>query len=95
MRQISFSAEVHAQFETLWELLLDRVEHSKEYLPGAEDVRIIERHDDFLVQEVRAHGLVLKEEVTVDKGKGEIRYMLLEHPLFSGTVTQRAVPASR
>lgn len=95
MRQISFSAEVHAPFETLWELLLERIEHPKEYLPGAGDARIIERHDDFLVREVRAHGLVLKEEVTVDKGKGEIRYLLLEHPLFSGTVIQRAVPASR
>jgi len=95
MRQISFSTEVHARFETLWELLLDRIEHPKEYLPGAEDVRIIERHEDVLVREVKARGLAIRERITIDKGNGEIRYMLLEHPLFSGTVTQRAVPASR
>jgi hypothetical protein len=58
-------------------------------------VRIIERHDDFLVREVRAHGLVLVERVAVDKGKGEIRYDLAEHPLFSGIVILRATPSSR
>ena len=95
LRQISFGALVHAPFDALWEILLDRIEHPQEYIPGAEGVQIIERSDDFWVREVRARGLVLREQVTVDKGKGEICYTLLEHPLFSGTVTQRVVPASR
>ena len=95
MRQISFRTEVNAPLETLWELLLGRIENPREYLPGAEEVRIIERGDDFLVREVKAHGLVLKERVTIDTGKGEIRYTLMDHPLFSGTVTYRAVPPSR
>jgi len=95
MRQISFSANVLAPVETLWELLLKRVEHPNEYLPGIEEVRIVERQGDMLVREVSGRGLFIKERVTIDKGKREIRYLLLEHPLFSGTVTHRLVPLSR
>jgi len=95
MRQISFSANVLAPVETLWELLLERVEHPNEYLPGTEEVRILEVEEDVLVRELRARGLFIKERVTIDKGKREIRYLLLEHPLFSGHVTHRVVPLSR
>lgn len=95
MRQISYSAEVFAPFETIWQLMLYRIEHPQGYLPGSEDARIIERHDDFLVREVTARGIAITERVTIDREKREIRYMPMEHPLFSGTVTQRAVPASR
>jgi len=95
MRQLSFSANVRAPVENLWELLLNRVEHPNEYLPGIEEVTIVERHGDVLVRELRGHGLFIKERVTIDKGKREIRYLLLEHPLLSGTVTHRVVPLSR
>lgn len=93
MRKISFSSNVHAPFETLWELMLDRIEHPP--IPGLKEVRIIERHDDFLVREVRARWLLIRERVTTDKAKREIRYTMQEHPLFFGSATIRAVPLSR
>jgi hypothetical protein len=95
MRQNSFSANVFAPVETLWGLVLKRVEHPNEYLPGIEEVRIIEHRENILIRELRGNGLFIKERVTVDKMKREIRYLLLEHPLFSGTVTHRVVPLSR
>jgi hypothetical protein len=95
MRQVSFSANVFAPVEKLWELLLRRVEHPNEYLPGIEEVRILERQRDALVRELSGHGLFIKERVTIDKLKREVRYLLLEHPLFSGIVTHRLVPLSR
>jgi hypothetical protein len=95
MRQISFSANVLAPVETLWELLLRRIEHPNEYLPGIEEVLITERHGDVLTREVRGKGLFIKERVTIDPRKREIRYLLLEHPLFSGVVTHSVVPLSR
>ena len=93
MRKISFSTDVHAPFETIWELMLDRIEHPP--IPGIKEVRIIERQGDVLVREVRARWLLIRERVTVDKGKREIRYAMQEHPLFFGSATIRAVPLSR
>ena len=93
MRKISFSTHVHAPFETIWELMLDRIEHPP--IPGIKEVHIIERQGDVLVREVRARWLLIRERVTVDKGKREIRYAMQEHPLFFGSATIRAVPLSR
>ncbi|MBI1920340.1 MAG: SRPBCC family protein [Geobacter sp.] len=95
MRHLTFSAEVHAPFETIWKLLLDRIEHPQEYFPGAESARIIERQGDELIREVKAQGVALREKVAIDRNAFEIRYTLLQHPLFSGTVTYRAVPFAR
>ena len=93
MRKISFSTHVHAPFETIWELMLDRIEHPP--IPGIKEVHIIERQGDVLVREVRARWLLIRERVTIDKGKREIRYAMQEHPLFFGSATIRAVPLSR
>jgi hypothetical protein len=95
MRQISFSANIFAPVEMLWELLLRRIEHPNEYLPGIKEVRISERQGDVLVREVSGNGLFIRERVTIDRLKREVRYLLMEHPLFSGTVTHRLVPLSR
>lgn len=95
MRQITFSTEVHAPFETIWKLMLDRIEHPQDYLPGAENARIVERHENHLIREVKTRGMVLRERVAIDRNAFEIRYTLMDHPLFSGTVTHRAVPRSR
>ena len=93
LRKISFGTNVQAPFETIWELMLDRIEHQPD--PALKEVRIIERQNGFLVREVRARWLLIRERVTIDKGKREIRYAMEEHPLFFGSATLRAVPLSR
>jgi hypothetical protein len=94
MRQVSFSAKVHASRETVWQLLLDKVEKPAGYIPGVTDVKIVERYDDGVLREVRTQGMVMKERVTLDEAHGEVHYLLLEHPLFSGQVINRVVPTS-
>jgi Domain of unknown function (DUF1857) len=94
MRQVSFSAKVHATRETVWQLLVDKVEKPAGYIPGVTDVKIVERYDDGVLREVRTQGMVMKERVTLDEAHGEVRYLLLEHPLFSGQVINRVVPTS-
>lgn len=93
MRKISFSINVQAPFETIWQLMLDRLEHPAPQL--MKEVRILERQGDFLVREVRARWLFFVEHVTIDKAKREIRYSMQDHPLFFGSATMRAVPLSR
>lgn len=94
MRQASFNATIHAPRKTVWQLLLDKVENPDSYIPGVTEVNILERYEDGVLREVRTQGMVLKERVTLDEAHGEIRYLLLEHPLFSGQVINRVVPTS-
>ena len=93
MRKISFSTNVHAPFETIWALMLDRIEHPP--ASAVKQVLIIERRDNLLVREVQARWLRFKERITIDQGKREIRYTMQEHPLFFGSAIMRAVPLSR
>ena len=94
MRHISFSAYIYAPKESVWKLMVDRIENPGDYLPGVLEVRILERHDHMLMREVRTQGMAIKEIVTIDEPHGEIQYMLLEHPLISGRVVNRLVSSS-
>ena len=94
MRHISFSANIHASRERVWKLMIDKVEHPGNYVPGVVEATILERHDHSLTREVRTQGMVLKEMITIDEPRGEIKYTLLEHPLISGRVVNRLVSSS-
>ena len=94
MRHISYSTEVHAALETLWMLLIEKIEKPQNYIPGVTEAKILERFEDGLVREVRTQGMVIKERVTIDKPQGEVRYLLLEHPILAGQVINRVVPTS-
>lgn len=95
MRQIMFSTPVYAPLVTVWELLLLKAEYPQNYLPGVVETRWLEKYADGFLREVRTEGMVIRERVTVDEPKGEIRYLLVEHPLFSGQVINRVVPTAR
>lgn len=94
LRVNSFRETVHASKETIWELLLDRIANPGAYLPGVESSEILERSSEGFIRETRARGLVIRERVVVDEKGGEVRFELLEHPLFSGSIVNRVVPTS-
>lgn len=94
MRKITYSAEVHATRETVWQLMLDKVENPAGYIPGVVEAKILERYDDGVTREIRTQGMVVRERVTINEASGEVSYLLLEHPLFTGQVTNRLVPTS-
>ncbi len=94
MRKVTYSVEVHAPRETVWRLLLDKVENPAGYIPGVIEARILERYDNGVLRLVRTQGMTVKERVTIDEALGEVSYLLLEHPLFSGQVVNRVVAAS-
>jgi hypothetical protein len=94
MRQVSYSVEVFAPFDTLWLLLVERVAEADGFPPGTREATILERHDNVVVRELRGEGLTIRERVTIDRQAREIRYDLMEHPLFSGYVLFRAIPRS-
>jgi uncharacterized protein (DUF302 family) len=94
MRKISYSSEVNAALDTIWKLLIEKVEQPQSYMPGVTHSRILQHYGNGVLREVRGEGLLIKEKVVIDKPHGEVHYFLLEHPLFTGRVVNRVVPSS-
>ena len=94
MRKISYSCEVHAALDTVWKLLIEKVEQPQSYMPGVVQSRILQHYGNGVLREIKGDGLLIKEKVVIDKAHGEVHYFLLEHPLFTGRVVNRVVPSS-
>lgn len=94
MRKISHSCEVHAALDTVWKLLIEKVEQPQTYLPGVIQSRTLQHYGNGLLREIRGEGLLIREKVLIDRPHGEVHYFLLEHPLFTGRVVNRVVPSS-
>lgn len=90
----TYKTLVHAQVETVWGLLLDSLENPQGYLPGVEEARVIEKFADGVIRETKRNGIAVRERITADRNKLELLSELLEHPLYTGTVVTRLVPAS-
>jgi uncharacterized protein (DUF302 family) len=94
MRKISYSCEVHAPLDTVWKLLIEKVEQPQSYMPGVVQSRILQHYGNGVLREIKCEGMMIKEKVVIDKAHGEVHYFLLEHPLFTGKVVNRVVPSS-
>jgi len=94
MRKISYSCEVHAALDTVWNLLIEKVEQPQSYVPGIVQSRILQHYGNGVLREIKCNGMQIKEKVVIDKVHGEIHYFLLEHPLFTGRVVNRVVPSA-
>jgi hypothetical protein len=86
---------VHSEHDTLWNLLMDRVENPARYMPGVKDARIVERSDDTIVREMTLHGEHVKEKIELMPHESQLRHELIEHPQFVGTITTRVVRTAR
>jgi uncharacterized protein (DUF302 family) len=94
MPKISYSSEVHAALDTIWNLLIEKVEQPQGYMTGAVQTRILQHYGTGVLREIKGEGMPIKEKVVIDKPHGEIHYFLLEHPQFTGRVVNRIVPSS-
>jgi uncharacterized protein (DUF302 family) len=94
MRKVSYSCEVHAALDTVWKLLIEKVEQPQGYLPGVVQSRILQHYGNGVLREIKCEGMLIKEKVVIDRVHGEIHYFLLEHPLFTGRAVNRVVPSA-
>jgi hypothetical protein len=92
MPKLDYHVPVDASLQTIWNVLLDRIEHPDRYLAGVESFSFPESEADYAVREVNIQGMTLRERITIDERQGEIRYALLEHPLFAGDVYNALIP---
>lgn len=86
---------VHAEHDTLWKLLLDRLQHPERYSPGVTETRIVEQQNDTVLREMKLHGELVKERITVKPYDSELRHDLLEHPQFTGFIVTKIVRTAR
>ncbi len=90
----SFRTMVHAQLDTVWKLLLDRIENPQNYLHGVEDVMISERSPAGIIRELKWEGKAIREKIVPDDAAYSITHEILEHPLYTGSTVIRALPTS-
>jgi hypothetical protein len=70
------------------------MERPQSYLKGIEEVKILEKADDWVVREVRRQGVVVRQRLSADNGERELRSELLDHPAYTGWTAIRVIPAS-
>lgn len=92
MPKLEYFIPVDASLQTIWSVLLDRIEHPDRYLAGVESFSFPESEEDYAVREVIMQGMPLTERITIDERQGEVRYQLIDHPLFTGDVYNALIP---
>ncbi len=92
MPKLDYDTPINADLQTIWNVLLDRIEHPDRYLAGVDSFSFPESKADYAVREVIIQGLPLRERITIDERQGEIRYQLIDHPLFTGDVYNALIP---
>jgi len=82
--QISHSEQINSTFETLWILLLDKVQHPDITIKEITDVEVLEKYDDGILRQMHALGMIIRERITIDEQNKIIRFDLIENSMFTG-----------
>ena len=92
MPKASHSVQVKAPVDTVWRLLLDKIENPGAYVPGVTAVQILERQPGYVVRQMTAGGIEVTERITAFARSHEVDYVLLDHPVYAGQVVNRIEP---
>ncbi|HEY3307195.1 MAG TPA: AtaL-like protein [Desulfuromonadaceae bacterium] len=90
----SYRTIVQAQTQTVWDLLLDRIENPRRFQPIIDQSKVLERFPLGVIREMTVDDTVIRERITIELGDYAINSELLEHPLYTGTTFTRIVPTS-
>ncbi|MBJ6751894.1 AtaL-like protein [Geomonas anaerohicana] len=86
---------VHCEHKTLWNMLMDRLQHPERYMLGVAEARVTEESRDVYICEMTLHGERVKERVLARPYDGELRHELIEHPQFTGFIVRKIVKSAR
>ena len=88
-----FSSHVEASPETVWAVLLDKMDHPQRYIEDALDAEVLERGPEGVVRRMTLPGGVeLRERIVADPSTRCVTFTLMDHPVYEGTVTNRLEP---
>ena len=82
--QISHSEQINSTFETLWTLLLDKVQHPDRTIKEVTHAEVLETYDDGILRQMKALGMIIKERITIDEQNKIIRFELIQNSMFTG-----------
>ncbi len=82
--QISHSEQINSTFETLWTLLLDKVQHPDRTIKEVTHVEVLEKYDNGILRQMQALGMTIKERITIDEQNKIVRYDMIENSMFTG-----------
>ena len=91
---VSFSSPVKASKETVWELLMDKIQNPDRYLPFVEESTIIECADRWVLRRMKTQEYEVTERISVHEDKLEIIFELMDHPKYTGKVINKVASAS-
>lgn len=95
MHYTTYSATIEAPFARLWAMLIDKVEHPQRYIAAVEEVKILDKSERGILREMKIPGAILKEIITIDEAAREIKFTLVDHPLFAGDIINKVdLPAN-
>ncbi len=84
------SSHVDASPETVWAVLLDKMEHPQRYIEDALDAEILDRGQGSVIRQlVLPGGVAFRERISSDHVDQSITFTLLDHPVYDGTVVNR------
>ena len=81
---ISHSEQINSTFETLWILLLDKVQHPDRTIKEITHVEILETYEDGILRQMHALGMTIRERITIDEQNKIVRFDLIENSMFTG-----------
>ncbi|BBD70580.1 ethyl tert-butyl ether degradation EthD [Nostoc commune NIES-4072] len=92
----TYSIPVNAPLETVWDVLLDKMQNPQPYIPHVvEEFKILERYNNGILRKIRTPRMQMKEKVTVDEQAKKVIFTLVDHPLFTGELSnQVTLPAN-
>lgn len=82
--QISHSEKINSTFETLWALLLDKIQHPDRTIKEITNVEILEKYNDGILRQMHALGMTIKERIIIDEQNKIIKFELIENSMFTG-----------
>ena len=82
--QISHNEQINSTIETLWALLLDKVQYPDRTIKEITHVEILEKYDDGILRQMQALGMTIKERITINKQNKIVRFDLIENSMFTG-----------
>ena len=86
---VSHNEQINSTFETLWCLLLDKIQHPDKTIKEITQVEILEKYNDGILRQMQALGMTIKERITIDRQNKTVRFDLIENSMFTGYFLNR------
>ncbi|GBL35751.1 hypothetical protein EMGBS15_13460 [Filimonas sp.] len=94
---IQYSVNIEVPLAMVWSHFHAKIEHPENFVPGVSDVQIKEKTDDHVIRSMHISmpdgtGATVVEQITHTPYK--VRYLVIDHPVYSGYVDNIAEPVS-